>query len=185
MSIRYSSFERVSIFIQLNRKRKKRNIVQRNQNRRKKKRRRKLRFYFLLFAEKWNKSEPVYWNLSEDTRPRLESIRFDPICFTPLPIPSPSNVNYAQLAAGQSTLEFYQLGILFDPTESFQSSNEIRSPPLLLDNARNSTGSTVFPNLVARDGGVIKGKRVCRQIVTGGTRLPPPLGDFTPLSYIS
>lgn len=125
---RHGSFERVSIFIQLNRKRKKRNIVQRNQNRRKKKRCRKLRFYFLLFAEKWNKSEPVYWNLSEDTRPRLESIRFDPICFTPLPIPSPSNVNYAQLAAGQSTLEFYQLGILFDPSLSNRQTKSV--PPL-------------------------------------------------------
>lgn len=124
---RHGSFERVSIFIQLNRKRKKRNIVQRNQNRRKKKRRRKLRFYFLLFAEKWNKSEPVYWNLSEDTRPRLESIRFDPICFTPLPSPSPSNVNYAQLAAGQSTLEFYQLGILFDPSLSNRQTKSVPS----------------------------------------------------------
>lgn len=42
------------------------------------------------------------------------------------------------------------------PSLSNRQTKSVPPPSLLLDNARNSTDSTVFPNLGARDGGVIK-----------------------------
>lgn len=181
LSIRHSSFERFSIFIQFNKKRKKRNIVSAI---RIEERKSDVENYVSIFCRKMEQKRAGL--LEFKWGHTASSIRFDPICFAPLSFSPSSPPTLTTRSSQQDRTHWNSISWEYFSTRVFPIVKRNPFPPLLLNNARNSTRSTVFPNLGRSWRGRDKGRgRVCRQIVTGGTRLPPPLGDFTPLSYIS